>query len=162
MSKADFIVNESEKAFLAEGARMERLTTKAEKYAGAIAVIIGLHLIDFNRIKLSGNSRELLYVGLAAGALISLGLAMGLTLLSVRIRNYRSYPVGMTLIDELKNEALTEDGAKMRIAGMYLKAHDANSRTNDRRAKLLSYGSVLMVFGFALAVATRLADSLIR
>ena len=151
-SKIDTILKESEKAFLAEAARKDKLTDKAEKYLAALALIVGFNLIDFSRVTLSGATNEVLSSMFAIGAFGMLGIALVLALLTLRVLKYASYPRGETLIDELKDEKITDDMARIKLAKMYLSAYDNNARINDQRAKLLSWSSALLVIGFVLAV----------
>jgi hypothetical protein len=60
----------------------------------------------------------------------------------------------MTLIDEVKDPAVTDSMAKIKIAKMYLQAHVINAGINDRRSRLLLFSGALLVTGFVLAVAS--------
>ncbi len=156
-SKIDTILKESEKAFLAEATRKDKLTDKAEKYLAALALIVGFNLVDFERVTLTGTASEVLSGLFAIGAFAMLGITLVLALLTLRVFEYASYPRGETLIDELKDEAITDDIAKVKLAKMYLGAYDNNARINDRRARLLSWSGVLLVIGFVSAVASQVA-----
>src|SRR5205085_7991336 len=133
---------------------------KADKYAGAIAIVIGLHLIDLKQLTILGDGKDVAYLILAMFSLVTLGVSLCLALLSFRVRGYMSYPVGNTLIDELQDEKITDEAARIRVAKMYLNAHDANSYINDQRARLLSYSGILLVIGFSLAVVTYLVGGM--
>lgn len=154
-SKIDIILKESEKAFLAEATRKDKLTDKAEQYLAAVALIVGFNLIDFERVTLSGRANEVLSSLFAIGAFGMLGIVLILALLTLRVLEYASYPRGETLIDELKDEEITDNMARIKLAKMYLGAHNHNARINDKRAKLLSWSSVLLVVGFVLAVISQ-------
>ena len=162
MSKLDMVIQESEKAFLAEGARGERLTDKAEKYIAAVALVVGLQLIDLNRSGMWSNWKVGLSSLLAIVALLALCSSLVLALLSRRVRGYLSYPRGTVIIDELKDSNVTDDVAKVKFARMYLTAHDKNAEINDKRAKQLSIVGVVIVIGFMLAVASHLISKLGR
>jgi hypothetical protein len=160
-SKIDIILNESEKAFLAETTRAEKLTDKAEKYLTAIALIIGFNLIDFDRITIDGATNEILSGVFAISGFVMLGAALVLALLTLRVLQYGSYPRGETLIDDLKDKEITDDMAKIKLAKMYLGARDKNAQTNDRRARLLSWSGTLLVVGFVLAVISQFAGKMV-
>ena len=55
MSKIDLIVQESEKAFYQERARADKIGGAAEKIIGAVAFIVGFHLIETDQLTLNGN-----------------------------------------------------------------------------------------------------------
>ncbi len=153
MNKIEIITRESEKAFLAEIGRGERLTDKAEKFVGAVALIIGLKVFNLdgtilNRLGLAGF--------LALLSFILLGGALVLASLSRRVLEYASYPRGLTLIDDLKGDSVSDDAASIKVAKMYLNLYDHNARLNDRRAKLLALSGILLVAGFLLAVSSHL------
>ena len=123
---------------------------------GAVAVIIGFQLIETDQLTLSGSWQQAVRGWLAVNALLALGISLVLTLLSMRVQKYYSYPRGTTLIDELKDDSITDQVAKIKIARMYLSAHDNNARINDKRAKLLSFSGAMLVAGLLLAVISYL------
>ncbi len=152
MEKVDLIVHVSEEAFFQERARADKHSAAAEKFVGAVAVIIGFQLIKTDQLTLSGSWQQVVHGWLAIIALLALGISLVLTLLSMRVRNYYSYPRGTTLIDELKDDSITDQVAKIKIARMYLSAVDINARINDQRAKLLSFSGAMLFAGLLLAV----------
>jgi hypothetical protein len=154
MSKIDLILQESEKAFLAESERGKTLTEKAEKYIAAIGLVVGFQLININRSYLWSSWQSAISSSLAIVAFLTLGFSLVLALLSRRVYKYYSYPRGTTIIDELKNNEITDEAAKIKVAKMYFEAHDKNAEINDKRAKYLSIVGVLIVLGFVLAVAS--------
>ena len=156
MSKVDLIMQESEKAFKAEVSRSETLTNKAEKYIAAVGLVVGFQLIDLNRLYFGSIWKQGLLDFLPLLAFFTLGAALVFALISRRVLNYLSYPRGETIINELKDNNINEDAAKIKIAKMYLTAHDKNAGINDQRAKYLSIVGVLIVIGFVLAVASHL------
>jgi hypothetical protein len=156
MTKIQIILQESEKAFLIEYERKRTITERGDKFIGAAAVIVGFQLTQISNLALSGNWRQTLCMWLSVGALIVLGLSVLLTMLSLRVWGYYSFPRGTELIDELRDERITEDAAKIKIARMYLKAHDINAQINDRRARLLGIGGFLLVVGLGLAAVSYL------
>jgi hypothetical protein len=156
ISKLDIILGEAEKAFQYEEKRRDNLDKKTERFVAAIALVFGLHLIDLEHLAFSGNLPDKLYSWLAIGAILALGISLIVALLSNRVVNYYSYPRGTRLIDELKSEDISDDSTKIRIAGMYLKAHDINAKINDARAQWLSYSGIFLVSGFFLAIASHL------
>lgn len=151
MSKVDLVFQESEKAFLAEIGRGERITDKAEKYIGAIAIIIGFKLIDLDSLKFSGQNSQALASWIAVVSFLVLGLSLVQALLSRRVLRYYSYPRGEKLIEDLRSDELDNDMAKVKIAKMYLTARERNALINDNRAKLLSVSGILIVIGFTVA-----------
>ena len=161
MNKVELVLQESEKAFLLEKTRAAKLGEAAEKLIGAVAVVVGFQLIEFDHLALSGDWQEALHNWIAVGAFIALGGSLVLTLLSMRVQEYYSYPRGTELIDELKAESITDEVAMIKIARMYLTLHDKNARVNDERAKLVYFSGILLVTGFGLAVASYLATKMI-
>jgi hypothetical protein len=156
MGKIEIIVRESEKSFLMEQTRKRTLTERADKFIGAAAVIVGFQLTQISNLALSGNRRQILHGWFSIGALVALAFSVLLTMLSMRVQEYHSYPRGTKLIDELKDESITEDVAEIKIARMYLSAHDINAQINDERARLLSVGGILLVVGLGLAAVSYL------
>jgi len=148
MSKEDIVLQHSEKAFLSEENRANYLENKAEKFIAAIVVIIGLHLVDINKLTFTGTCQTQLSSWFAAAALVAFGIAIVVALLSRRIENYLSYPRGKSLIDELSDSRIGDEESKLLIAHMYLRFHDQNARINDKRAKLLSLSGHFLVTGF--------------
>lgn len=159
-SKVDVIFQVSEKAFLQERMRADKLSAAAEKYVGAVVIIMGFQLIEIDQLTLSGSWSPALRGWLAVLALLALGVSTVCALLSIQVRKYYSYPRGTTLIDELKDESITDEVAKIKVARMYLSAHDINAGINDKRAKMLSYSGALLVSGLLLAVLSYLAGTL--
>jgi hypothetical protein len=154
MNKQDIILQQSEKFFSAEEARTQQLDEKAEKVIAAIVVVVGFHLVDINRLAFAGRPEVVLSSWIAAFALIILGAAIVFALVSRRVQAYVSYPRGLKLIDDLRDQAIDEEGSKLLIARMNLCAHDCNAQLNDTRAKLLSISGTMLVAGFLLAVAS--------
>lgn len=152
MSKIDLILQESEKAFIQERIRADKLWGASEKLIGAVAVIMGFHLIEIDRLTLTGNWRQVAQGWLAICAIVALMLALFLALLSMQVQKYYSYPRGTTLIDDLKDDSITDQAAMIKIARMYLKAHDNNARINDKRARLVFYSLIMLVTGLLFAV----------
>ena len=152
MDKTDLIVQQSEKAFLQERARADKLIAAAEKYIAAVAVIIGFKLLDIENLSLTGSWQQIVHGWLTVLALLTLGTALLLTFWSMRVFKYYAFPRGTKLIDELKDPGISDEAAKIKVARMYLSAHDTNAQINDRRARLLSVSSALLVAGFLLTV----------
>lgn len=152
MSKIDTIVSQSEKAFVAESARCERLTNKAEKYIAAVGAIVGFHLIEIKQLVIYGNSKEVIYTMAAISSFLFLFLALILSFIAANIYKYRSYPRGEQLINRLKDNVITDDIAKIKLAKMFLAAQETNGDINDYRAAILRSASKLIVFGFILTV----------
>jgi hypothetical protein len=161
MDKIDVIVQESEKAFLQERARADRIFGAAEKIVGAVAVVIGFQLIRMDQLTLSGSWPQALHGWLAIGALLELGISLTFAFLSMQVQKYYSYPRGTTLIDELKDASITYEVARIKIARMYLSAYDANAHINDKRAKILSYSGAMLVVGLVFAVISYLIGKVI-
>ena len=72
--------------------------------------------------------------------------------------DYASYPRGLTLIDDLKGDQVSDDAAAINVAKMYLNLHNHKARLNDRRARLLALSGILFVAGFLLAVSSHLTS----
>ena len=152
MSKIELILQESEKAFLQERIRADKLGGAAEKLIGAVAVIVGFHLIETDQLTLTGNWQQVAQGWLAVSALVALMVSLLLALLSMQVQKYYSYPRGTTIIDQLKDDLVSDQAANIKIARMYLKAHDNNARINDKRAKLVFYSLAMLVIGLICAI----------
>ena len=161
MSKVDIFVQESEKAFKAEDFRRDILDKKAEKFFAIIALIAALHLLDIKRLSFSSFDLNLISSVLAVVAFVLLGLSLVYTIQSVRVRPYRSYPRGTKLRDELEEESITDDDAKIKFGLFYLEAHDLNASINDKRAELLSKSSCFLLYGFILAVVSHILSKIV-
>jgi hypothetical protein len=156
LDKNDLILQESEKAFCSEAGRRERLTGKAEKYIGAVAVVIGFRLIELHPKTTLANIQGEYYLIFSIFSFLLLGASLILSLLGMQVKGYVSYPRGTELIDKLEGDSISDDEAKKAIASMYLRAHETNARLNDKKAKHLSYGGMLLVIGFLIAIMSYL------
>lgn len=157
MRKVDILFQESEKAFLAERARTETLDTKAEKLVGAVALIALLQLIGDSD---PFPSRHKLDLVIWSVGIICLLIAIVLALFSGVVRRFKSFPRGMRLVDEFRDENLGDDDAKIRMSKFYLGAHDYNAIANDRKARLLMWSSVLLIGGLVLTIVGRLLTAI--
>jgi hypothetical protein len=160
MKKFDLIIQESEKAFRQERIRADNLGKAAEKLIGAVAIIIGFHLIEIDQLRLVGKWEQAVHGWFSISALVALAISLFLSLLSMQIWKYYSYPRGTTLIDELRDENISDDGAKIKIARMYLKAHDCNAGINDKRARLILISGIVLISGLLLAVVSYLIEKI--
>lgn len=156
MKKVDLIYEQSAKAFYEESKRTERIRDLAEKMIAAIALVVGFHLIEIDNLVLASTWQHTLRAWLSICALTTLSISLVLAFLSMQVGKFYGPPRGMTLIDELKASAITDDMANIKIAKMYLNAYEINGKINDRRARHLLFGGTLLVVGFILAIASYL------
>jgi hypothetical protein len=155
-SKVDLLLAQSTKAFEAEWERADRLTGRAERYLGAIAVVVGFGLVNIEDVLGSEGPIGGMASGWLGGAsFLALLAAFLLALLALGTRDYWSYPGGETMV---VNVAESEDyrSAVMEIVKMYFAAQEENSLINTRRAALIRWSGSALVLGFLLAIATRL------
>jgi hypothetical protein len=157
ISKMDFVVQISEKAFLAESDRKKSLDDKADKFTSAIAVVLGFQLLDLKTVTFPGIAQATLYNWFSIATLTVLGVSLFFALISRRMQGYNSYPRGPKfpqLTQMLEDSSIKEEIAKSAMAHMYLEAHEINGHFNDRRARYLSYSGTLLLIGFLLAVSS--------
>jgi hypothetical protein len=159
-AKIILLLTESEKAFSSEADRRESLTQKAEKYIAASGAVTGIYLVGVDPSKLPDGWRRAWYLSLAMGALLVLAASLIAMLMTMRVREFSAYPRKMTLLEQLRPPEVTANVARIMMASMYLNAHETNASINDRRARLLKLGGILMTAGFALAVISRLLTKL--
>ena len=155
MEKIDIILQESEKAFLAESERRDNLTSKAEKYISAGAVVMGFRFID-----IQGAAQITFCMILAILSFILLGVSLFFSILGMQVRQYDSYPQGKKFALGLK-EDISTDMVKIEMIDMYLSAQDTNAHLNNKRAKRLSYSGIFLAIGFLLAVISYLLEKII-
>lgn len=159
MSKQDTILSQCEKAFLLEVNRKHNLGNRAEKIVAAVAVVTGFASLDVvKKIDAIWAHPIQPATGMAMAAFICLGLSILLALTSERIQPYLAYPTENKLIDDLRDEQIDEEAAKLLFSMMYVRAHDRNSKINDRRAKIISASERLLIIGFALATSSNIAN----
>ena len=157
-TKIDILLTLSTKAFEAEWERTDRLTGRAEKYLGAVAVVIGFGLVNADDVF---SSARALYGSpsgwLGVATLLALLVAFLTALLALGTRDYWSYPDGETIVVSV---ARSEDdqSAAMEIVRMYFAAHKENALINARRATLIRLSGGALVLGFLLAIVTRLTS----
>lgn len=156
MNKVDLVFQESAKAFYDEWKRTERLRNLGEKLVAAVAIVVGFHLIEIETLVLAGAWQQAVRSWLALCALLALSISLALTFSGMRIGRFRGRPRGTTLIDAVKDEAVTDAMAKIKITKMYLDCRDTNAEVNDKRARLLLFSGTLLVAGFLLALASYL------
>jgi len=152
MDKIDLILQESEKAYQQDRTRAKSLGKAAEKLIGAVAVIMGFHLIEIERLSLFGAWQPAIHGWFSIIALLALGSSLCLSLISMQTWKYYAYPRGTTLIDELKDDSVSDEGAKIKVSCMYLEAHDINAGINDKRARLVFASGLVLVSGLVLIV----------
>lgn len=152
MSKIELVFQESEKAFNAECEREDRLTTKAEAYIGAIVVIIGFKIVNFEALESIDFSAHSLSSWLSLVSFLLFGVGLVFALVSRRVWDYLSYPRGESLIQELRPNTIDDDSAQIMVAKMYLEAREWNAQINDRRAVMLSKSGIFIVLGFIVLV----------
>lgn len=163
MTKVELVLQESQRAFEVEWRRSESLTTKAEKYLVAVGLVIGFELIRLPPMLELTSTMHVAVAGyLALISILMLFLSFLYCLISLRTRPYLAYPRGETLINELKEEAINDDDAKIKVAKMYIAARDKNASINDSRAILLTRAGIILTGAFVLAVTSYLAMSLIK
>lgn len=161
-TKLDFIVGESEKAFLTEAERTEKLTGKAEKLISAVAVVMGFQLIDFKTLAFTRTCRGIFYACLALSALSTLGISLIIALWAMRVEHYQSYARNREIYDLLEPQNVTDEQARDAMARMYLDARENNALINDQRAASLSDGTILLVTGIFLVALSTVVDKFPR
>jgi len=159
MRKIEIILQECEKAFLEEGGRKERLVSKSEKYFSFIAVVIGFRLIELHPQIQLANIQGMSYLIISIISFLLMGISLILSLLSIQVKGYVSYPRGNDLIDNLESEKVSDVEAKKAIAIMYLTARETNACLNDKKARILAFSGILLVIGFLTAVIGYLVGS---
>lgn len=157
-TRIDLLLTQSTKAFEAEWERADRLTGRAEKYLGAIGVVVGFGLVNAD----SAFTGVRHYYGTLSGwlggaTLLVLLTAFLLALLALGTRDYWSYPDGETIVVSVA-ESEDDQSAVMEVVKMYFAAQKENSLINARRATLIRLSGSALVLGFILAVTTRLAS----
>lgn len=161
MNKMDLILTESEKAFRQDLDRTKNLRQAAERLVAAVAVVMGFHLFELDKISFTGEPGQVLSGWLAVGALTTMVVSLFLSLLSMKVWNYLSYPRGKTILDELDDENVSDHDAKVKVALMYLTAYDHNAGINDKRAGLILFSTVILVLGLLLAASSYLIEKII-
>ncbi len=154
MDKIELLAIESEKAYNSEIKRMDRLTDRADKFIAAVAVVAGFQLTQVENLDFTGDWMAQLPDWLTLLSLAVLGIAILFAMASMNLRKYYSYPLGETLLDELKGDDVDDDSARVKVARMYLKWHDTNSKANDVRAQYLTISGILLIVGFGLATVS--------
>jgi len=157
MDRVDVIAEVSEKAFNAENDRRDKITEKAEKYIAAVALIVGFKVFESDPLAMAGGARQATTAWLTVLTFIALGVALAFVLLSMRVRNYRTYAPGSELLDKIMGTDVTCETARIMVARMYLDAQEANSKINNQRAWKLAIGGFLLLAGFVLAVLSELS-----
>lgn len=159
MTKVDLILEQSEKSFMTEANRTERLTGKAEKYLAVIGLLVTVGLVNIKGpFTFGGTFSEVCSTWLNSATLIAFAMGFALTVFTMRNRHYVSHPHGSTLIDELKDEKIKLYEAQIRVAMMYLEARRVNAEINTERASVLKASGVLLVLGFVFAIASRIVS----
>lgn len=160
--KEALVLEHSEKTFVAESERAKRLDEKAEKTIAAVSLVIGFHLVDINRLFLRGALALVLPTWIAVAGLGCLSTALLLAFLAMRVQNYAGCSEGMGLIEDLRENAIDADLAKLLIARMYLRARHQNWAVNNKKAGLLALSSWFLLVGFLLAVMSVAAFKLLK
>ena len=153
MNKTETILQASEKAFIMEEERTEKLNKKAEKIIGVIVIIIGLKLIDLE----FEESLELPLLIISLLSFICFVTSMIVTLFSIRVRQYQGYPRETEIIDKLNSDEIDNNESQKVISIMYLNARENNAKINDKRATQLASSSFFLIIGFIFAIANRFA-----
>jgi hypothetical protein len=148
MTTPEFVVAEAEKAFKQELDAVSHLTTKAEKYLTAAGVILALKIL--NTLGAPSAMKDTLRASFHVSAVALLLVSMAVSLLSIRVRRYATYPERRELYDELINLPL--DDARLKAARFYLDARATNREANSERAKALVWAGALLLAGFAALV----------
>ena len=151
MDKIELLAIESEKAYNSEIRRMDTLTDRADKFIAAVAIVAGFQLTQVENLDFTGGWIEQIPDWLTLLSLAILGIAILFAAASMNLREYYSYPLGEKLLEELKGDDVDNDSARVKVARMYLKWHDTNSRANDGRARYLTISGILLIVGFGLA-----------
>lgn len=152
--KLDLFLTVCSDALKAEQDAMDRLTGKAEKYLATIGVILGFQAVKLQELSFSGPSVR---VACSIGVLSGIGFliaAMAVALVSMRVREYPTFPV----TGELEKLALTanDDMAMSMTAKVYLALRDATLVVNEKRAALIKISGVILTIGLFLSVLGQL------
>jgi hypothetical protein len=159
MSKMEIIEEVATKAFESEATRTATLQGKAEKIMAGVAAVVGYQLLHVEDLAKSSHGLVFIPCWLAI-VLLALSFA-GAFLVSAEVRNYYYYPRGRALWDDLSGDTMSDEEARKRIAIMLLDAREENAQINDRRATRIDHSGSMLVGGFVLAVASRLASALL-
>ena len=149
------------RAFEAEVQRSERLTGKAEKYLGGIAIVTGFASVQMDDLlnasgQLPGNVLWILGPGFLA-----LALSLLLSLLGLSTKDYWGYPDGEVIVAGLDASRDSEE-MTLKLSKMYFAAHSHNAAINTGRSVLLRWSGYFLVAGFALVLLTVASQVLLR
>jgi hypothetical protein len=150
-NRLDTLVTICSEALKAENEVTNSLTTKVEKYVAAIGVIMGFHIIEIQAPHFSGGATSRACAVAVWGGIIILLAALAALLLSMRVRNYPTFPDTANMM--LLASAETDDQASRSIAGVYLDLRDEVREVNQERAKRVRLGGWVLLAGYVISLA---------
>jgi len=141
------------RAFESELGRSERLTNKAEKYLGGVALVTGFASLQMDDLLIRSAQPPGTLIWLLGPGFLALALSILLAMLSLSTREYLGYPDGETIVAGLDASRDSED-MTLKLSKMYFDAHAHNAAINTGRSALLTWSGYCLVTGFALALLT--------
>jgi hypothetical protein len=151
VNKLDTLLTACAEAYHAENEVISRLTATAEKYLAAIGAILGFHLVELNAINFSRLAENLGFSFVVLTGLTLLLASLGVTLWSMFIREYPTFPVTKDLAP-LRDAGVSDEEAKSSLIDVYLDLRDGILRVNERRAKLVRVSGILLLLGFFMSI----------
>jgi hypothetical protein len=150
----------NERAFDAQLATSDRLTTKAEKHFAAAAAILTLQLVDIKALNLAGSKLHIAGMAITLLGIIAAIIAATYALVGLRVRAHSMYPSMEETTKDLLSEQHTANTVTLRITTLYLLAADQNQSVNDRRASALACSGILVVIALLLSTTGQLLTRL--
>ncbi len=154
-NKLNALIDLSVRALQAESEVTAQHTDKAQKYIAAIGVILGFHVVEMKDLVFTGSTKLALSAIVLAGIGVLL-VAMWITLMSMRVRVYPTFPETQAL-DVLRSKATSERETKERILDVYLDIRDGILKVNQQRGRLLRMSGSLLMIGFFASVVGQMA-----